>query len=497
MSLPPPAPVAPRQPPPTAPRPFVWPSLPRRAARRGLLVALVAGLLADVAARHGLGTAAGALAGAAGPVLLAAGTRMRDRRALACVAAAVALTPWLALRDSHWLLPLDVVVAGACVLTATAWGRGGPAADGMLELVRRLAATVARSATGPVWAWAHVRAARPTGVRVPRSQVLAALRALPLVALLGGLLVWGDALLASWLRLPVDAGTALAHVTVVVGGLVVFLGLHRAASTVATPPTRRVPSAARRVETTVLVIGAAVVETAFAAAQVVASAAGDGYVRSRTGLTYAEHARRGFFQLLAAAALALWFVLAARRSSIAAEGRQRRLLRAGALTVVLLSLVLVVVAVQRLRLYEAAYGLTMLRLYCTVFAGWLGVVFVLAGAACARLGSRPWLVPAVTASAVAGLLVMNALNPEAVVVRHNVAFAERTGRFDARYLVSLSDDAVPALVHATQTASPVVAGPLRQALCAPGSRHHDDGHGLAWNRADHRSMAALARLCDG
>ena len=52
------------------------------------------------------------------------------------------------------------------------------------------------------------------------------------------------------------------------------------------------------------------------------------------------------------------------------------------------------------------------------------------------------------AAGLVALLALNVANPEALVVRHNVAFAERTGRFDPLYLTDLSDDAVPALVDA-------------------------------------------------
>ena len=57
-----------------------------------------------------------------------------------------------------------------------------------------------------------------------------------------------------------------------------------------------------------------------------------------------------------------------------------------------LTLVIVVVAIERLALYEAEFGATMLRLACTAFAWWLGAVFVLVALASAGLGrTRTWL----------------------------------------------------------------------------------------------------------
>jgi hypothetical protein len=124
-------------------------------------------------------------------------------------------------------------------------------------------------------------------------------------------------------------------------------------------------------------------------------------------------------------------------------------------------------------------------------------LLVVAAVAVVRAGPRRWLVPTVVGSALAGVFVMNVVNPEAVVVRHNVAFAVRTGKLDAVYLAMLSDDATPALVHAARTAPEPVASLLRRQVCRPGFRRHDAGSGLGANLADRRSQRASDALCDG
>ena len=246
-----------------------------------------------------------------------------------------------------------------------------------------------------------------------------------------------------------------------------------------------------------MLAGAFVLESLFAVAQVVAALAGDVYVQQRTGLTYAEYARRGFFQLLAVASIVGVIVLSARHVADAAGDRRvRRLVRALAVALVAVTAALVAVAVRRLHLHEQVYGLTMLRLYSTVFALWLGAMLVVAGVACLRDGRRRWLVPAVAGSALVGVFAMNVVNPEAVVVRDDVALAALGGRFDPVYLAMLSDDSTPALVHAARTAPPAVASALRRQLCAPGSRRHDARPGLAANLVDHRSQRLNDELCD-
>jgi hypothetical protein len=116
--------------------------------------------------------------------------------------------------------------------------------------------------------------------------------------------------------------------------------------------------------------------------------------------------------------------------------------------VVALTLLIVVVAFRRMVLYEQAYGLTMLRLYVELFTMWIGAVFVMLGLSLAGLWARrAWLLPVAAAAGLLLLLALNVANPESVVVRHNVAHAQRTGRFDPAYLAELSEDAVPTLVE--------------------------------------------------
>ena len=127
---------------------------------------------------------------------------------------------------------------------------------------------------------------------------------------------------------------------------------------------------------------------------------------------------------------------------------------------------MVFVALRLLGLYQDAFGLTMLRLYSQVFAVWLGGVFVLLAASLASGNRRSWLPAMAAASGLVALLALNVANPEAIVVRHNVDFAESSGRFDPAYLAGLSDDAVPALVQALPRLQPEARAQVLAVVCA-------------------------------
>lgn len=175
-------------------------------------------------------------------------------------------------------------------------------------------------------------------------------------------------------------------------------------------------------------------------------------VQATTSLTYAEYARRGFFELVTVATLVLPLLLAAHWLLRKDNPVHERIFRALSGLQIILLFVIMASAVGRMRLYQSEYGQTELRIYTTAFMGWLALVFVwftltvLRGArerfACGAL---------VTAFLMIGLLHL--INPDALIVRTNMSLAQTGRGFDAYYASSLSADAVPALVEALPAAS--------------------------------------------
>ena len=129
-------------------------------------------------------------------------------------------------------------------------------------------------------------------------------------------------------------------------------------------------------------------------------------------------------------------------------------------------LAIVVVAHQRLSLYETAYGFTMLRLYSHIFAFWIATVFALFGATILRAEVDGRWFPG--AAAVAGLVLLfalNIVNPEALVVRLNVNQSSANHLLDPDYLAGLSDDAVPDLFKALPQIDSRQQSEIRRQLC--------------------------------
>lgn len=171
------------------------------------------------------------------------------------------------------------------------------------------------------------------------------------------------------------------------------------------------------------------------------------------GLTYAEYARRGFFQLVTVAALVLPLLLLAHWVLDKESPGSERLFQWLAGIQLLLLLVIMVSALRRMQLYQGEYGLTEERLYATAFMGWLAVVFVWF-AVTVLGGHRERFAYGALLAGFLMIAALHAVDPDRLIARTNTARAIVGRRFDAAYTSSLSGDAVPTLLAAFPNLSP-------------------------------------------
>ena len=184
----------------------------------------------------------------------------------------------------------------------------------------------------------------------------------------------------------------------------------------------------------------------FVAVQIAVLFGGSHHVLTTEGLTYAEYARQGFFQLLAVAALVLVIVAVVVQVGRPVDRSERIAMQALLGALCCLTLVVLASALVRLQLYEATYGLTRLRVSVHASIYWIAGVFAIVMVAGAVWKST--LLPRVlVAFTTAALVAFTLVDPDALIARRNVERFEDTGRIDLGYLASLSEDAVPALAE--------------------------------------------------
>ncbi|MFC3503393.1 DUF4173 domain-containing protein [Micromonospora krabiensis] len=209
------------------------------------------------------------------------------------------------------------------------------------------------------------------------------------------------------------------------------------------PPVATAPTV-RRLEWALPLAALDALFAAFVLVQLTVLFGGSDHVLRTAGLSYAQYARGGFWQLLAVSALTLLVIGGALRWAPRGDRTDRVLIRVllGLLTA--LSLVVVASALYRMQVYTEAYGATRLRLFVATVELWLGLLFVLVGVGVLRLRGG-WLPQLVVGTAIAALLGLAVINPDRFIAEHNVDRYRETGRLDVVYLAGLSADAVPAL----------------------------------------------------
>jgi hypothetical protein len=498
---------------PPGPRPLLVPpgvgtTVVREADARVLAGVAAVALATDLALRAGgLGAGATLLFGVAAAALLASG-RLATGSARLAVAAAPLFGAALALRTSPWLVPLDVLAACGLLALGASLARSGSLADLTVPriLVRGVHAGL-HAVAAPAFVARPVRAAHQhvtrdrhaeLALRVGRGLLLA----VPVTLVLGLLLASADAVFASFFRFELDPASLAQHAAGLVLGAWAAAALLRVTSVTpvgAMPPARRPLGA---VEAMVVLAGLCGLFASFAVAQVVALSGGARHVLDTAGLTYADYARSGFFQLLAVAVITLAVLLALRAVTDLATPRRRLAFTVLAEVAVALTLVVVVVAIRRLNLYEDAFGLTMLRLYSELFSYWIGVVFLLLGASLAGMWQRrAWLLGAAAGTGLALLLALNVVNPEAVVARDQLAATHQAtrseGGVDGSYLAGLSDDAVPTIVAGLSGLDAEARAELLATVCGAHDGPPRHSGWAAWNLSAQRARESLASVCPG
>lgn len=411
-------------------------------------------------------------------------------------------------RDSPALQLLDVLGLAVLLGLASAYSRGGDLRRGhILDYGLQLVLAGLQAAAGPL----PLLAADIQWSRLPqrgrRNGTLAVLRglllALPLLLIFGSLFMAADAVFADAVHrlfnfrmadLTADVAMTLAWAWLAAGWLRAAGRGKGAESLAVTRPGSLTMGA---IETGVVLGSLNLLFLAFVVVQFRYFFGGAALVQAATGLTYADYARRGFFELTGVTALVLPVLLIGHwlqpqpvtsdqgespQQPPYQQASQQRLFRVLAATLLALLFVIMISAVQRMLLYQRAFGLTELRLYASALMIWLGVLFMWFAATVLRGRAKPFAFGAL-ASGVVLLLTLHAINPNALIVRTNVGRLAAGQTFDATYVASLGADAVPALVEALPAMDPADRKAVAaQVLSCWSPPENADWRGWNWGR---------------
>lgn len=164
------------------------------------------------------------------------------------------------------------------------------------------------------------------------------------------------------------------------------------------------------------------------------------------GLTYAQYARKGFFELIVVAIFSFLIISQSAKQIALENGKHFRIFRAMSSVLIVEVIVILASAFARLSLYEHAYGFSTIRLYSHALMIWLAVVSVLLAYQISKGEEEHKFAFRAFIAVAALLLSMNIINPDLFIAQKNIERYKAGGELDTAYLASLSSDALPATI---------------------------------------------------
>ncbi|WP_020620049.1 DUF4153 domain-containing protein [Paenibacillus daejeonensis] len=163
------------------------------------------------------------------------------------------------------------------------------------------------------------------------------------------------------------------------------------------------------------------------------------------GFTYADYARQGFAELMTVSGINLVLLLGTLYLVREEGSGLGQLIRSLLLVIVGCTGVMLSSAFSRLQLYEAAYGYTYARFFAQAFMLYVGALLLLAGlrAILRRLPlGRCFIIVSLVA-----YIALNYAQMDERIAAGNIERYTKSGKLDENYLLNLSTDATPLLVH--------------------------------------------------
>lgn len=180
------------------------------------------------------------------------------------------------------------------------------------------------------------------------------------------------------------------------------------------------------------------------------------------GLTAAEYARRGFFEIFTFALLSLGMIGIG--LFFAKADRMRRILNGLLIFLCGFNLLLIVTAFAKMLLYMQLYGLTEKRLTVTAILIFLAVLFIvlIVGQPIKKFPA----LPVVLGTAILLFGILSYGEPSRLVAEYNVSAWEdgRLSSVDVELLGDLSDSAIPALIRVYESEDPVASKAAEEEL---------------------------------
>lgn len=181
-----------------------------------------------------------------------------------------------------------------------------------------------------------------------------------------------------------------------------------------------------------------------------------------SSFTYAEYARKGFFELVTVTVINFTIILCTMKFMKRENAKLEKCNNAFLSLLIIFTLNMLFSAHYKMSLYENTYGYTYLRVFVHIFMLLLFMLFIIA-----LTGIWIRKIPVTKLCIISSLamyVILNYINVDVFIVKKNIELYNKAQKLDVNYLSNLSYDTLPYLVQFTLSNSSEKSEKLREKL---------------------------------
>ncbi|AOY76118.1 DUF4153 domain-containing protein [Clostridium formicaceticum] len=178
------------------------------------------------------------------------------------------------------------------------------------------------------------------------------------------------------------------------------------------------------------------------------------------GFSYAEYARKGFFELVLVTLINFSILLLSINLTKKSHKKVNTIANLSYSLLILFTVNMVVSANYKMYLYERAFGFTRLRIFVQAFMLLIGTLLIIL-----LLGIWINKIPIFQYAVIATLVVyigLNFINVDGLIAKGNILRYQETGIIDMNYMKQLSYDAIPQMTRLLEAKDPNIRNAMKE-----------------------------------
>lgn len=165
---------------------------------------------------------------------------------------------------------------------------------------------------------------------------------------------------------------------------------------------------------------------------------------SMSGITYAEYARQGFFQLMFVSIINLSLILFSKKFENKSNLKEFNTIKISSLIMIFLTIIIIISSYLRMNLYEQAYGYTVLRLL--VYISLITEFILMIPTIIYIFNNKYPIVKSYIIILISVYVITNYMNIDYIIANKNISRYYNNYKIDLDYLMNYNSDNIPSLV---------------------------------------------------